>query len=145
MNSQEGILIIRQPLSTFFIGILSTLFWGGILAFLSLSSNNTLSWKIYLIFSCFLFLGLWLTWLSIMLKIIIKSDTISFRNLFGKTQEITFESIEKVKIIHTRYQNGIAQINVHGKDGKKLFSVPLNNDVVESFFDCMRQKSIRIE
>ena len=125
--------------------MISILFWGGLIIFIALFPNDTVTYWVYLIFSAFLLFGVWCVWISLVWKIQIEGNQIYFRNCFLQKKKFTFESIGRVEIKQSINRNQLDEIILYSKDGEDLLYVSPFYSGFTLFMDRLKQEGIDFE
>ena len=139
-NSHKRGSVVRQPRWVFLVGILGTLIGSG-LFIAPIISGTGAQWGLYLISGLVLLFGLLWIWMWLIWKITIRGDEFQFRNSFGKTQIISFDNIEKIKI----WEKPHVAITLFSKDDEKILSLTPDYQGFKTFLACLEKRSIRVE
>ena len=89
---------VQKPWSSLGLGMLNTLVCGGIIILMILFPNDSATWWVYLILGLFLLIGLWNLCTTVTWEVKIQNNYIQFRNSLGRTQNISFKDVEKIKV-----------------------------------------------
>lgn len=112
---EEGSKIRLQKLN-FFIGCICSLFFFGLIIFMSISSNETAELWVYFILAFFILMGLSLVAAYLNWFIVVNEKDFIYRTFWRKTYQINYSDISYIKISENI-------IIIHG-DNKRFFIDP---------------------
>jgi len=152
MNSKKSRndkkLIVRMPRFCLWVGITSTLFFGGVIVGMTLFPNDTVTLWTYLVFGLFLLGGLLFFWVGIIWRIEVEENELKFRNSFNQTKIISFQSIGKVKLKgrldHDNPINTLEAV-LYSKGGKMILVTTSYHVGGRLFIKRLQQESIKFE
>ena len=123
MDMDENHFVIRQPRVFLWIGVICVLFFCALIVLMVVFSNETTVWWVYLGFSFFVALGLFLMIYCITWELRIDDNQIEYCSFVGMKKVFTFQNVTRVEL--KSMQNGMQQIKAY--DGKeKLFATDSN-------------------
>jgi hypothetical protein len=115
-DMDENNFVIRQPKTFFWVGIMCPVFFGGLIVFAIISNISTAVWWVYLVFSFFTALGLFLVYYCRKWELKVENNQITYSPVFGKKKSFNIDYITKVKFKPGRMVTAF-------NENKKLFSV----------------------
>lgn len=130
--------IIRKPKTIMWLGIICALFFGALIALMIVFPNDTVEWRIYLIFGAFAFIGISLAAHCALWKVEIDGNELRHSSLLKRTRVFTFDNIKKFEIKgqNTPYENVVLY-----SEGKKLLSVEKNCRGYDMLIARLRQQA----
>ena len=115
-NMDENSFKVRQPMIFIWIGIICALFFSALLVYSLIFPDDTTDWVVYLIFSIFAVLGIFLTIYCIVWELRIEGDHIVYMPFVGIKRNYSLNSITRIKLYNNQKVKAYA-------GEKKLFSV----------------------
>lgn len=137
-NMDQNHFEVRQSKIVLVIGIICAVFFSGLIVWMTMIPNDTVNRLVYIFFSLFVILGLFLAVYCAVWKVKIDGSQIIYRQFTGIKKKFAFTDITKVKMKNQQ------QIKVYAKD-KVIFKVDWNCKGFNVLVERLRNEQIPFE